>query len=465
VNDVAPSAAPASPAGDRKLSDDASVQAFLRMACDWPGAGFLLEKGVISWTNRIFASGVGSDPEALVGRNIAEVYPMKRSERFPAGHVRTAGGVVLLPRLAYSDSAGTARSAAGMVIPLSTSGDDVVGALFTRTESDVYLQSRLHDLLVGTPISLAVTDEECRFIWTAGSLPQAACAAIGVSSLSDLVGRRAHELCPSENRDGRVAAQFDAAVNGQHSYSPFPLFGGSAQCWVGPLVNGSGDVVGTLLAMTDITELEQARMGQRLAERAYRAVVDYTNLPVAEVDLTGTITDANLACSELLGIPLSTLRGLHWSRVSSRSDSVLVPTIVQLVEGRRQRVDFRSGVRHADGTEILVNVTIAPVHGANGSVRSTIAIVRPLEQHGRNPRITLTERESEVLLHLASGRSVAEIAKLTCLTRRGVDYNISRLRHKLRDSDHTPLTTPALISRAHACGVLLPTWPPSLNRW
>jgi DNA-binding NarL/FixJ family response regulator len=76
-----------------------------------------------------------------------------------------------------------------------------------------------------------------------------------------------------------------------------------------------------------------------------------------------------------------------------------------------------------------------------------------------------TPAEAAVLQRLASGMTFQQIADDLQLTRRGVDYRVTTLRHKLRPegSRRVPSTTAALIARAYALGILESgVWPPRI---
>jgi DNA-binding NarL/FixJ family response regulator len=71
--------------------------------------------------------------------------------------------------------------------------------------------------------------------------------------------------------------------------------------------------------------------------------------------------------------------------------------------------------------------------------------------------------EAAVLERLAAGASLQQIATDLGMSRRGVDYRITRLRHKLRADGPggAPTNSAALIARAYALGILHPAvWPP-----
>jgi len=114
-----------------------------------------------------------------------------------------------------------------------------------------------------------------------------------------------------------------------------------------------------------------------------------------------------------------------------------------------------------DGDETVGAVAVALLPAAQPTPAPWRSVERttPAAQCREPP----TAAELAVLRGLASGLTLQQVAVRLGLSRRGVDYRLARLRHKLRtdDLDGIPATTAGVVARGYALGLLQPaTWPP-----
>jgi len=213
--------------------------------------------------------------------------------------------------------------------------------------------------------------------------------------------------------------------------------------------------------------------GDELAQR-YRAVLDTADVGILELDRRGRVVDANAAFlrmggwAAVAGRPVSTLIG----RVDGATHRVLWD---ELVSGHRHRFEAGMMLRRPDGGAVAVHVVVTVVREAGGVTCGAIAVVlaaggpvRPVAP--ARPAEAPTAAEMAVLHGLAAGLTLTQVAGRLGLTRRGVDYRLARLRHKLRApgvsgaGGKAPATTAGVVARAYALGLLEPgTWPPVLQ--
>jgi PAS domain S-box-containing protein len=212
--------------------------------------------------------------------------------------------------------------------------------------------------------------------------------------------------------------------------------------------------------------------GDELAQR-YRAVLDTADVGILELDRRGRVVDANAAFlrmggwAAVAGRPASTLIG----RVDGATHRILWD---ELVSGRRHRFEAGTSLRRPDGGSVAAHVVVTAVREAGGGTCGAIAVVlaagpaRPAAPS--RPAEAPTAAEMAVLHGLAAGLTLTQVAGRLGLTRRGVDYRLARLRHKLRTpgvagaGGKAPATTAGVVARAYALGLLEPgTWPPVLQ--
>lgn len=206
------------------------------------------------------------------------------------------------------------------------------------------------------------------------------------------------------------------------------------------------------------------------AWRPHRTAFEVSGTATVLLDLDGRIVEANPACE--------TAAGHHRGRLVGRPACLLLPADevgvhqqywAGLAAGRRDRYEVLGALRRADGTLLEHRVVVCLVRDAAGVPTGAVGCALPYGSGGtrlpasRQP----TDGELTVLALLALGRSIGQIATELGLTRRGVDYRLSRLRSKLRADGPggVPASGAALVARAYVLGVLEPpVWPPGPQR-
>jgi PAS domain S-box-containing protein len=217
----------------------------------------------------------------------------------------------------------------------------------------------------------------------------------------------------------------------------------------------------------DISEQERSRRALADSELRYRAIFDSAEICILLLDPSGIVTDANPTYVRTTGHALRVVRGHRFEMILGEDDQQENRRLwSELTDGRRTRYDLSGDLRHAGGHLVPVHLTVRLIrdHGeAIGGLVLALPHAKPEEPAAVATRPRPTPAEAAVLQRLASGLTFQQIADDLQLTRRGVDYRITKLRHKLRadSSQPVPATTAALIARAYALGILQPgAWPP-----
>jgi PAS domain S-box-containing protein len=221
----------------------------------------------------------------------------------------------------------------------------------------------------------------------------------------------------------------------------------------------------------DISEQARSRRALGDSEQRYRAIFNSAEVCILLLDQAGAIADANPTYVRTTGQALRIVRGRDFNMVAvvdNRSENWRLWN--ELLAGRRTRYDLSVSLRHADGRLLPVRLTVTLIRDQVKVVTGLVLAVPLLAEEKKvsvsaTTRAKPTEAEAAVLERLASGLTFQQIADDLKLTRRGVDYRITKLRHKLRadGAQKVPATTAALIARAYALGILQAgAWPPRI---
>ncbi len=128
----------------------------------------------------------------------------------------------------------------------------------------------------------------------------------------------------------------------------------------------------------DITERQKAQQDLRASEERYRDILESIQEGYYEVDLKGNLTFFNPALCAVLGYTAEELRGLNYRHyypdaAAARRAYVTFQQVYETGQAA-QLVDWR--VRRKDGTEASLEVSISPMHDAEGKPAGFHGIAR-----------------------------------------------------------------------------------------
>lgn len=288
-----------------------------------------------------------------------------------------------------------------------------------------------------------------------GYRPDADSPGAGTSDVGDLLeaGRRVRETGRPRVWQGRIPHPDGHLMDLLGHVFPLPAEDGSA---------GVGEV------FVDVTAHERARRELAESEQRFRALFTGAEIGVLMIALDGTVLDANPAALRLTGRALQEIRGRSLAIALTAADVERhAPLWAELVAGRRSRYDLTVTLRSSDGRQHPARFTATLVRTAGGVPAMGLGLAVPLAPETGTvavpARSVPSTGEAAVLERLAAGASLQQIATDLGMSRRGVDYRITRLRHKLRADGPggAPTNSAALIARAYALGILHPAvWPP-----
>jgi PAS domain S-box-containing protein len=275
------------------------------------------------------------------------------------------------------------------------------------------------------------------------------------SDIADLLdtGQRVRETGTSRVWQGRLPHPQGHLVDLLGHVFPLPAADGG---------RGVGEV------FVDVTALERARRELADAEQRFRTLFHVIETGVLLLGPDARVLDANPAALRLTGRTLQQVRGEPAGAALAPVDAARHEQLWdELAAGRRNRYDLTVVVCGANGRQRPARFTATLVRAREGAAAIGLGLLAPLAPEAETvtlaARSTPSAGEAAVLERLAAGASLQQIASELGMSRRGVDYRITRLRHKLRADGPggAPANSAALIARAYALGILHPAvWPP-----
>jgi PAS domain S-box-containing protein len=147
--------------------------------------------------------------------------------------------------------------------------------------------------------------------------------------------------------------------------------------------DSSGEIVGGINMLVDITERKQAETQASAASLLLSAIVDSSDDAIISKDLNGIITSWNKSAERLFGYTAEETIG--------KSITILIPPDRQDEEPnilsrlrRGERVDhFETIRRRKDGALLDISLTISPVHDQQGNIIGASKIARDITEHKR----------------------------------------------------------------------------------
>jgi len=144
---------------------------------------------------------------------------------------------------------------------------------------------------------------------------------------------------------------------------------------VNPIINERDELIGFLAAQRDISERVRMQEDLRQREQQYRAVAESAFIGIGITDPEERITFINSTLAQTLGYEPESLIGTSIEQLVSAQDFALVreQTARQRRGGERSQYEIR--MRRADGAELLLQVSAAPLLGPDGTFRGSLSVV------------------------------------------------------------------------------------------
>ncbi len=182
-----------------------------------------------------------------------------------------------------------------------------------------------------------------------------------------------------------------------------------------PIRAEDGEVLGTVLVFSDVTEANRGRLALEDRERQLSAITDALPGPVSRVDLDGRYLFANAAYfrwfglhpAEVVGRTQREVLGKHYQRIAHHVERAMAGEAVQ----------YEAQVSAADGT-LHALVTLVPDRDPAGKVRGHFTVVTDItEKHRAEQALRAEESRARTLLQALDAGVVVhgpDAAILTC---------------------------------------------------
>jgi PAS domain S-box-containing protein len=149
--------------------------------------------------------------------------------------------------------------------------------------------------------------------------------------------------------------------------------------WTAPVVDGSGELIGTVAALPDIGTMRRTEELLRIQTHALEAAAN----GILIVDREGVIVWANAAVEELTGYPPSELVGRHTRVLRSgvQGPELYADLWATILAGRRWQGTLVN--RRKDGSLYHEDMTIAPIREPDGSITHFVAVKQNVSEKRR----------------------------------------------------------------------------------
>jgi PAS domain S-box-containing protein len=351
-------------------SDTEAAAGFARGFADSPTPAFLVDAdGHYLWANRAYAELTGQPAELLVGdRNNGNGNGRRTGRSVTAEIARRSSGAlhtgvpVCIGRCELPQRSGPPRWVTGTAFALSMNGTVAAGTLH---EAGIDPAGEFAVLLDRTPVLVLTTDADLRYTWTAGRI------AAWPDAGRPMVGRTAWEFVGTTDQDHPWIAPLRQALRGEQAHHRTELDGVHLDYWVGPFRDGHGRTVGTVAVAVDVTDAEQARRRQQVAEEQFRRLVEHSPAIIDVLDEQDRIVHANPAFLRTFGVRLPDVVGLRPDEnVPGAADADvadLVETVAHVRTTGRARV-WQGRIPHPDGHLVELLGHVFPMPAQDGSL-------------------------------------------------------------------------------------------------
>lgn len=221
-----------------------------------------------------------------------------------------------------------------------------------------------HELLGSLPVAVYTTDAK-------GKITYFNEAAVTLAGRTPALGSDEWcDQCPMA-----IALKEDRAIYGVEAVAEQP--NGTRVPFLAfpvPLHDESGQVVGAINTLVDITERKRSEAQTHASEQRFRGLVSQVTAGIAETDLTGRFVHVNERYCEMIGYSPAELSQMRMQDITHPAD---LPRNVSMFEKlTRTGADFSIEKRYVrrDGSLVWVNNSVSGVRDTSGNLASAVAV-------------------------------------------------------------------------------------------
>ena len=152
-----------------------------------------------------------------------------------------------------------------------------------------------------------------------------------------------------------------------------------------PICDVSGNIVGAIETIRDITQRKQAEDDLRQSEERYRTIIENIGDGFYEVDLSGTITFLNDAAQRIIGMSRSEMEGKNFATYAADADAAMIFGFFHQVylTGTPLRGVSWLAVR-PDGREQHIEVSVSLIRDADGRPKGFRGVLHDITERRKS---------------------------------------------------------------------------------
>ena len=143
-----------------------------------------------------------------------------------------------------------------------------------------------------------------------------------------------------------------------------------------PTLDGQRRVTLTVASLEDVTPVHEAEQRRVQAEEQFDTLFHSSPVATALVALDGSLVRANESFAIVTGYSVDQLLRLRFQDITHPDDLEIDESLLaEVLDGSRPNYQMDKRYIHASGHDVWVELTVAPVRGADGVIRNLIAHV------------------------------------------------------------------------------------------
>lgn len=148
-----------------------------------------------------------------------------------------------------------------------------------------------------------------------------------------------------------------------------------------PIRDGSGTIVGTLGAVTDISERKRAIDALQTSENKYRNLVETSRDLIWSLDAAGRYTFVNSAAQRTLGYSPEEMIGRHYSEFLSPAEAARKQELLNAAQKGTPQFQFECEELRKDGTPLLLSINSIAIRDERGNLTGYSGTSSDLSEH------------------------------------------------------------------------------------